>query len=216
MTTLDSAAPTGQVPDQPDQSDLPVSDAWEDDEGLPVRPVRRRLGVLSLLLCGAVVTGAGFLGGVMVEKSHVKTSSSAAGLASAFAALRGGATGTTAAGRTASAAGGAAAAAGGAAAAAGGGGFGGATAGTVKLIDGNNVYVTTTGGTVVKIATTPQSSITISSPGTVANIKPGDTVTATGATDSEGTVNATTLRDLGTGGGAGGGRAGAAGAGAGG
>ena len=42
-------------------------DDW-DYEPLPVRPVRRRLGPITLLLAAFLVAGAAFTGGVIVEK----------------------------------------------------------------------------------------------------------------------------------------------------
>jgi len=105
-----------------------------------------------------------------------------------------------------------------AAGAAAGGGGGGATVGQVKLIDGSNIYVTDSTGNVVKVATTPDSQITVTTSGTAKDVKPGDTVLVTGTTGDDGTVTATAVRDQGAGGagfGGFGGRRGAAGGGTG-
>jgi hypothetical protein len=149
-----------------------------DHEPLPIRPVRRRLGPLTLLLVGMLLATAAFAGGVMAEKSHVGTA------ATATAARPAGS--TAAAGRFG--------------AGAGTGSTGaGATTGTVKLIDGANIYITDANGTVVKVATTPQSQISITAPGSVTAIKPGDNLTVSGATGSDGTITAANVRDSGTG-----------------
>jgi hypothetical protein len=145
-----------------------------------VRPVRRRLGPVTLLLAGFLVAGAAFTGGVIVEKSSVGTAGASttsrpapAAAATAGRAAIGAAAGTVGAG-------------------------GGATSGTVKLIDGTNIYITDSTGTTVKIATAPQSQISITAPGAVTAIKPGDTVTVSGSTGSDGTITATSVRDAGT------------------
>ncbi len=206
MTTLEPREATEQLPYVTDEQDW---DETEDD--LPVRPVRKRLGPLSLGLIGAVVAAGAFYGGVMTEKNHVTATTVSAG---ARARTAGTTATTTAGGRTSTT--GAAGAAGGA----GGGGAGaGATVGTVKLIDGTNVYVADATGNVTKVATTAQSAITITSTGTAKNIKPGDTVVVTGPTGADGTITATAIRDAGAGGaglGFGGRTRGAGGAGAGG
>ena len=66
MTTLEPREATDQLPYVSDEQDW---DETEDD--LPVRPVRKRLGPLSLGLIGAVVAAGAFYGGVMTEKNHV-------------------------------------------------------------------------------------------------------------------------------------------------
>jgi len=190
MTTLEPREATDQLPYVSDEQDW---DETEDD--LPVRPVRKRLGPLSLGLIGAVVAAGAFYGGVMTEKNHVTATTVSAG---ARARTAGTTATTTAGGRTSTTGAGGAAAAGGA----GGAGAGaGATFGTVKLIDGTNVYVADASGNITKVATNAQSAITITSTGTAKNIKPGDTVVVTGPTGADGTITATAIRDAGAGGG---------------
>jgi hypothetical protein len=157
-----------------------LDDDW-DHEPLPVRPVRTRLGPLSLLLVGLLLATSAFAGGAMAEKTRLGTA------ATGTAATRP-TTSTAAAGRF------------GAGASTGStGANGGATTGTVKLIDGTNIYITDSNATVVKVATTPQSQISITAPGSVTAIKPGDNVTVSGATGSDGTITAANVRDSGTG-----------------
>src|SRR5579871_4351468 len=180
MTSLQPREDTGHLPYVPE-------DDWDDQEELPARPVRKRLGPWSLGLIGAVIAAGAFYGGVMTEKHHLPSTTVTAGAAAARRT-----TSSTTAGGTAgsTAAGGAAAASGGATGGAAGGAAGaGATFGTVKLIDGNNVYVQDTTGNIMKMATTPQSTITVTSTGTVKSIKPGDTVIVRGTAGSDGIVN---------------------------
>ncbi len=193
MTALDPRQTTEPLPYLPDDQ------RWDDDDDdLPVRPVRKRLGPLSLILVGAVIAAGAFYGGVMEEKHQVSGTT-----VSSAAARRTTTSTTTAAGRTGTTTGAGAAGAGAGAAGAGAAGAGaagpGATLGTVKLVDGNNVYVQDATGTITKVATTGQSTISITSTGTVASIKPGDTVVVTGTTGADGTVTASAVRDVGAG-----------------
>jgi hypothetical protein len=81
----------------------------------------------------------------------------------------------------------------------------GATTGTVKLVDGNNVYIATAQGTTIKITTTPQSQVSVSKQGTVADLAVGETIIVQGEAGADGTIAATTIRSgtAGLGGGAG-------------
>jgi hypothetical protein len=176
-------------------------------------PPRRKLPWLSLLLAAGVIAAGSFAGGALVEKNNNSGSSSAA---SAFAKLRSGAAGgaggfsRTGAGGTGTGSG-----TGGAGGFGGGfggaGGAGGATTGTVKLVDGNTIYVSNSSGNIVKITAGGSTSVSIAKSGTVSQIEPGQTVTVRGTTDSSGNVDATSITEGGTaatGGGAGGGAAG--------
>jgi len=188
MTTLEPKDVTAELAYASDPT------TWDDDDDdFPVRPVRKHLGPWSLGLIGAVIAAGAFYGGVVTEKHHIPATTTVSAAARARAAT----TATTAAGGTGrGGTTGAAAAAGGASAGAGGG----ATFGTVKLVDGANVYVQDATGNITKVATTPQSTISITSTGTAKDIKPGDTVVVTGTTGSDGIVNATAIRDVGAGG----------------
>ena len=77
--------------------------------------------------------------------------------------------------------------------------------GTIKLIDGPNIYVQDATGNITKVATNGQSTITISAAGTTKDMKPGDVVVVNGTTGPDGTVTASSVRDAGATGGAGGG-----------
>ncbi|MCU1378711.1 MAG: hypothetical protein JWN29_1694 [Acidimicrobiales bacterium] len=163
----------------------------------PPRPTRS-VGFVTSGLLVVVVAALGFLVGVKVQQH--KGGSTAGGAAAGFAARLGQRPGGAGAG-----------AAGGGPAAAGGG----ATAGTVKLVDGDVIYVTSTSGDIIKVRTTSGSTITKSSTATVGDIRPGDTVVVQGQAGSDGTVAATRVTDNGAGA-AGGGFGGAGGGGFGG
>ena len=232
MTALHPAEPTRPMPAMAGQPGPPLDSGYTDHgyipeehpdgeyihDELPRRPVRKRMGAASLLLCGTVIAAAAFYGGVLTEKHSAKSTVTASG--GTGAALRAGAGGgAAAAGGGAGAAagagtgragatgggGGAAGRAGGAAATGAatgtgsGGALAGATFGQIKLIDGANIYVTDQTGNIVKVATTPQSQITLTTTGTARDVKPGDTVVVTGPTGADGTVDATAVRDQGAG-----------------
>src|ERR1700738_5106705 len=83
---------TTQPPDLPfearatNETPAAAFDGDWDHEPLPVRPVRRRLGRLTLLLIALIVAASAFAGGVMAEKPRVGTAATAAGPASGTAA----------------------------------------------------------------------------------------------------------------------------------
>lgn len=202
MTSVETGyptEPTQAVPVQEMDTGTAHSPIW--DEEIPPRPVRQKLGRITLGLFVLACAAAAFYAGVVVEKHSIGSTATAA---STRTSARPATTGAGAGG-----------------AGAGGGAGGGATVGQVKLIDGNNIYVTDSTGNVVKVATSSASQITVTSPGTVKDVKPGDTVIVTGTTGEDGTVSATAVRDSGAGGaggfgGFGGRRGGGAGTGGGG
>ncbi|HEY5344072.1 MAG TPA: hypothetical protein VIJ66_10515 [Solirubrobacteraceae bacterium] len=164
-------------------------DEWleePEDLELPARPRRRLLTPIPLALLGVLLIAAGFIAGVQVQKGQTSTASTGgapAGLASRFAALRGGTSGT---GKTP-----AGASAGGFPGA--GTGAGRPTSGTVAYLDGNTLYVTSSEGNTVKVKTSPSTSVTKTVKTKVKGIYPGETVTVTGATGSNGTVSAESI-----------------------
>jgi hypothetical protein len=136
-----------------------------------------------LTLLGVLLIACGFIGGVLVEKGQSTSSSPAGaagtGLASRFAALRGGAGGSG-----------------------GGAGVTGATAGQVAYVSGSTLYVSTAEGNTVKVTTSPASTVTKTVKANVKGIRPGETVVVTGAPGKNGAISAESIR---AGGGAGGG-----------
>jgi hypothetical protein len=160
---------------------IPPSEDGDEPDFQP-RP-RKRARALTLVLAALVIAGAGFVGGVLVQKHHgtSNSSSSLAGLASRFGRGSGGSGGS-----------------GGAGGGRGAGGFGGAEVGQVKLVDGPNVYVTDTSGNVVKVVTNGASQLSKTDATTVKNIAPGDTVIVRGTQNADGSYTATSLTDGGT------------------
>jgi hypothetical protein len=177
VSVLDPTQPDGAQP-----APLVDLDEIEPDKSLIADLQKTRVTTpVTRVLLVLIVLAVGFLGGALVDRSQRSSSSStsAQSLASAFRRARngaGGATGTSGA----SGAGGLGALFGGS------GSGGGATIGTVKLVDGDNVYVQDTQGNVVKVKTGPSTQITVSKPGTVAQLAPGSTVIVQGTTSSDG------------------------------
>lgn len=187
MTTQSPHPPTPN-PTESDDDLVPLTDI-EPDPAL-VGELRRRRAVTPVTrsLLALVVAGGAFLGGVLVERSQAKTTSSSAlpsGVPANIAALFGGArTSTTVAGAS---------------------GTTGAssTFGTVKLVDGTNVYVSDAQGNVVKVATNATTKITTSQPASIAKLKPSTTVIVQGTKAADGTVTATSISQSAAGGGLG-------------
>jgi hypothetical protein len=167
-----------------DDPDMELYDE-EPAETLPARPRRRLLTPVTGGLLAVVLVAGGFIGGVQVQKHQAGGSGGGAGngLPAAFAA------------RLAQG-GGAATGAGGATAGAGAGRTSGAaagTTGTVANIKGSTLYVTSAGGTTVKVKTNDNSKVTRNASSSVARVHPGDTVVIQGSTASGGTVTASSI-----------------------
>jgi hypothetical protein len=128
-----------------------------------------------------IVLSVGFLGGALVDRWQRPSSSASGSVQSLINSFRRGGRGGAAAGGS-----------GGAGGLFGGGAGGGGTVGTVKLVDGSNVYLTDTAGDVIKVTTTPSTQITISKTGTVGQLAPGSTIIVQGTASSDGTSMAAT------------------------
>jgi hypothetical protein len=180
-------------PQGPAYRDLEEGEEWlEDPLDLPPRPRRRLLGAggnpIALGLLAVLLIACGFIGGVLVEKGEISSSPAAgsgtSGLAGRFAALRGGSS-ASGAGRSA--------------AGSGTGGFFGAsganrpTAGTVAYLDGSTLYVTNAEGNTIKVKTSAATSVSKTATSSVKAIHPGETVTITGATGSNGAISAESI-----------------------
>jgi hypothetical protein len=168
-------------PQGPAYRDLEEGEEWlEEPLDLPPRPRRRLLGAggnpIALGLLAVLLIACGFIGGVLVEKGE--TSSSPA------AGLRGGSS-ASGAGRSA--------------AGSGTGGFFGAsganrpTAGTVAYLDGSTLYVTNAEDNTIKVKTSAATSVSKTVTSSVKAIHPGETVTITGATGSNGAISAESI-----------------------
>jgi hypothetical protein len=67
------------------------------------------------------------------------------------------------------------------------------TSGTVKLVDGNTIYLQAADGTVVTVRTDGKTSVRTATRAGVKDVKAGDTVTVQGPAAADGTVTATTV-----------------------
>lgn len=197
-------SPVADLP--PDLLNAPVGLDDDLSHALAARPPRRKLPGVTAFLGAAVLISGGFLSGVLVQKHQGGSSSGAGGgnaaaLAAAFGRTRTGTgTGTGATGATGTGTTGTGATAGGAAGGAGGAGAG-STVGTVKLVDGSTVYVTTTDGSIVKVTTSKSTTIKVTKNGTAQDLAPGTAVVVQGTAGADGVVTATSVTQ---GGGAGG------------
>jgi hypothetical protein len=177
VSILDPTQPGGAQP-----APLVDLDQIEPDESLLADLHKTRVTTpVTRVLLVLIVLAVGFLGGALVDRSQRSSSSSnsAQSLVNAFRRARTGAAGATGAS-------GASGAGGLGAGLFGGGAAGGATIGTVKLVDGKNVYVQDTAGDVIKVTTDAGTQVTVSKPGTVQQLAPGSTVIVQGTTSSDG------------------------------
>jgi len=177
----------------------PIDDDDAELTAVLTRRPRAKLPSLTLVLAAIVVASAGFLGGALVGKHY--GSSSSGSLAAEFSRLAG-----ARASASASASPGSSAGSGSGFAGRGGGLFGGgnATVGSIKLIDGNTVYVQTTAGDIVQVTTSAGTKVTVSSTVPVKDLRPGETVIVEGSKNSSGAIAATSISQTSLGGGFGG------------
>jgi len=70
-----------------------------------------------------------------------------------------------------------------------------AAAGTVKVIDGNAIYVSQPDGTTKKVVANDSTSYTRTQPSTLRDVQPGDRVSVEGSSQPDGTVSATRVSD---------------------
>src|SRR5262245_24698804 len=173
---------TNETP--PDDTDVLFRDDVDDMEEMPTRASRRIVTAWTMVFAALVIAGAGFVAGIQMEKRHAPAAI-AAGFPTGFRAFANGGGGfpTGNAGNGNAGNGNAASQA---PASAG-------TAGKVKLVDGTNVYITTSDGSTVKVTTSPTSKVTKSVDGAVSDLKAGDDVVVQGATGADGTIAATSI-----------------------
>jgi FtsP/CotA-like multicopper oxidase with cupredoxin domain len=70
---------------------------------------------------------------------------------------------------------------------------GAAVSGRVKVMDGNAFYVTDAKGETVKVLTDDSTRLVTTQPGSLSDLRPGDTVEVKGKRNPDGTVAATSL-----------------------
>jgi hypothetical protein len=177
------------------ESDLDLG-MLEHIENAPPLPGRQRVtsNMTFVLLVAFALLGS-FTLGAWYEREHGPARSTST------ASTAGNGTGAAASGSIPSAASGASTPVGsrggqGAGGQGAGGQFagGGGTIGTVKLVDGTNVYITDASGNLVKVTTQPGLVVTVNKDGTVADLTTGETVVVTGTAGSDGTIAATAIR----------------------
>ena len=150
---------------------------------------RQRVNRITVVLAGLLLVIGGFVAGSLVQKSVGSNNA---------AAPANGRAGQFGAGGFGAGAGGGTGRGGGTGQAGGQGGGTGAqpgagTTGTVKLVDGTTIYLTTAAGEVVTVKTTGTTKVSTIQAGTLKNLKAGATVTVQGQTGTDGTVTATTV-----------------------
>ncbi|HTR75858.1 MAG TPA: hypothetical protein VMH33_11465 [Solirubrobacterales bacterium] len=168
-----------------DESD---AEAWHeaDEEVIPPRPRGRLLRPLPLVLIAIVIAAAGFLGGVLAQKSSEGGSGGSlpgGGELPSFAAAKGGGSETAGEGGASEGA------------TSGLPSFGGSeatAAGTVTSVEGHTIYVKESGGTVVAVKIGDGATVTRNSNVSAKKIHPGDTVTVEGSKNGS-TVKASSV-----------------------
>jgi hypothetical protein len=182
------------------REDLLNTSPFEGDlaEQLEAEPrPRRRPPSVTVLLGVAVLLVGGFIGGVQADRHWgAKKSPDPAALLSQLGrrtgagqgGAGGGAFGGGQAGRFP---GGAGTGARGGTGPAGGSGNG--TSGTVKLVDGDTIYVQTPSG-IVRVKTTKSTKVTIAKKSTAKSLKTGSPVVVQGTPGQDGTVTATSVQ----------------------
>lgn len=155
-------------------------------EELAARPPRSRLPKATLALSAGFLIAVGFIGGVLAQKHYGGSTTAGGGRAAALAStFAGRGTGTGRGGFGGGA---------GTGTGAGAGGFGASSiTGSITVVSGDTLYITSTTGTVYTVKTTGSTSVELSSSGSLSRLKPGQTVTISGTAGSGGTVNATTI-----------------------
>ncbi|MFF0148212.1 hypothetical protein ATK36_2839 [Amycolatopsis sulphurea] len=164
--------PTTELPPVPE--DLVATPAVDADLGTELRRVARPFGKPTLVLAAVLVLAVAFGAGAWTHAAF--GSSSGTGSASD-------------AGRSAPGSG----QQGGGQA----GGFRGAggrgTAGTVEKVDGSTVTLKTVQGEEVKVSASDSTTVGLTQPGKLADLKPGATVTVQGRTGTDGSVTAQSI-----------------------
>jgi hypothetical protein len=197
VTTAQLAPDAPPEPEVDPAHDVDLSqDPFADDlsEQLEAVAPRRWTSRTTMVLAALVLLVAGFVGGAQVQK-HWGTAANASGRPTAFPSgnpFAGGAGGGRFGGGGAGGGAGAGTGAGAGAARTGQAG-GNATTGTVKLIDGDTVYITTSDGQTVIVKTTGSTAVNVAQAGTLKDLAPGASVTIQGQTGSDGSVNATSI-----------------------
>ncbi|MCG3748986.1 DUF5666 domain-containing protein [Amycolatopsis sp. Poz14] len=167
-----SASTTQPIPTPPEEpaasrpEDLIAEPAVQGDLTAELKQVARPFGKPTLVLAGLLVLALAFAGGAWTHAAFGSSSgSSSARTAPAEGQQQGGGFGGRA-----------------------GGGRG--TVGTVEKVDGSTVTVKTVQGSEVTVSTSDSTTVGVTQPGKLSDLKPGQTVTVQGRTGTDGSVTA--------------------------
>ena len=149
----------------------------DDADEMPDPSSRRIVTPWTVAFAALVLAGLGFVAGIQMEKRQGEGAANVALPGGFSPVLSGGPSGQVPTARP--------------------GAGGDVTVGEVKLVDGDNVYVTTADGTMVKVTTAADSVVTTMSDGTVADLEVGNTVVVQGTTGADGTVAASRITEAG-------------------
>ena len=171
---------TAELPPTPEQ--VVASPAVEGDLNEEMRRAAKPFSKATLVLAGLVVLAAAFGGGAWTHSAFGSTSTSSTPARTG---------GQGAQSSTAAAAGQGGTQAGAGQGAAGGfrGGRGGTT-GTVDRVDGSTVYVKTAQGAEVAVSTSDSTTVGLTQPGKLTDLKPGASVVVQGQAAEDGSVAA--------------------------
>ncbi len=179
--TVDAPPPedTAEVPSE-DLLNTSPFDGDLSEELAAAPPAKRGRPSVTVLLGAGVLLVAGFLGGIQADKQWgAKQPSGASDVINQLVRARGGQGGV-----------------GGPAGIGGGGRQAGrsasGTTGTVKLVDGDIIYVQTADG-IVRVKTTGSTKVTIAKKAKPKDLKAGSSVVVQGAAGQDGTVTATSV-----------------------
>jgi hypothetical protein len=175
------ASPASMLPAQ--QSTMALE---EDDADITAVPPRRRVPALTKLLFVAIIAALAFGGGVLVQKQHDATLTSASSVPDFASLFGGGALPANAGGRGAAAS---------AAPGAGGGSTGDVPVliGTVESISGPDLTVKDLGGTSHVVHATAGTTLSVVSADWSGSLKAGATVSVQGTKAADGSVTATAV-----------------------
>ncbi|MFL6055562.1 MAG: hypothetical protein ACJ72W_22080 [Actinoallomurus sp.] len=189
----DSDAPVDEVPPEQLLRTSPFDgDLAEELAAAEPRQDRRRIPSATLFLTAGVLVVAGFVGGVQADK-HWGTKQTPTGFGRLAGAAGQGGGGYPGLGGGTSRRG--AYGQGGGFGQGGGSGQGGAapgTTGTVKLVDGDIIYVQTPGG-IVRVKTTGATKVSVTKSAKLKDLKAGASVVVQGTPAQDGSVAATTV-----------------------
>lgn len=158
----ETTAVMGQLPET-----LIAEPAVQGDLDAELKQVARPFGKPTLVLAGLFVLALAFAGGAWTHAAFGPSSSTSSARPATSPAA--GQQGSGFGGRTA-------------------GGRG--TVGTVEKVDGSTVTLKTVQGSEVTVSTSDSTTVGVTQPGKLSDLKPGQTVTVQGRTGSDGSVTA--------------------------